>query len=288
MSAIRVVTFNIQYSLGADDRFDITRHVGAVRDADIICLQEVERNWRRTGMEDQPALIEQLFPDRYCAYAPVLDVDASTVDADGTVLNRRRQFGHMTLSRYPILSSRVIHLPKIHTGKLANGWTGAHEAVVATPDGPLRVINVHLTDITETNRLTQVWALVQHLALAPVEGGAWNGTEDDQTSAEHWQFDDPAPPMPHAAIVLGDFNDEPDSAVLDVMHRAGYRDTWTPATARTPGWVTFKTNPVQGTFTDIRIDFVLANDHVEVIDAEIDVDCVASDHQPVWATVALR
>jgi endonuclease/exonuclease/phosphatase family metal-dependent hydrolase len=288
MVAIRVVTFNIQYSLGADEQFDLTRHVPAVRDADIICLQEVERNWRRSNMEDQPARIEQLFPDRHCVYAPVLDVDASSVDADGTVRNRRRQFGQMTLSRWPILSSRVIHLPKIDTGELANSWAGAHEAVVGTPDGPLRVINVHLTDITETNRMTQVWALVRHLALAPVEGGAWNGTESDPVSAEHWQFDDPAPPMPEAAIVLGDFNDEPDTAVLDVMRRAGYRDTWTPETARTPGWVTFKTNPSQGTFHDMRIDFVLANSRLEVLDAEIDVHCDASDHQPVWATVALR
>ena len=288
MTAIRVVSFNIQYSLGADDRFDLTRHADAVRDADIICLQEVERNWRRTGMEDQPARIERLFPDRYVAYAPILDVDASEARGDGTVSNRRRQFGQMTLSRWPILSSRVVHLPKIDTGSLANSWAGFHEAVVATPDGPLLVVNVHLTDITETNRMTQVWALVHHLAAAPVEGGAWNGTESDPEAAAHWQFDDPEPPMPDAAIVLGDFNDEPDSAVLDVMRRAGYRDTWSPETARHPGWVTFKTNPPQGTFRDMRIDFVLVNRHLDVLGAEIDVTCEASDHQPVWATVELR
>jgi endonuclease/exonuclease/phosphatase family metal-dependent hydrolase len=87
---------------------------------------------------------------------------------------------------------------------------------------------------------------------------------------------------------MGDFNDEPESAVLDVMHRAGYRDTWTADSARHAGWVTFKTNPAQGTFRDMRIDFILANRHLDVVDAAIDVDCDASDHQPVWATVALR
>ncbi|MEI8239501.1 MAG: endonuclease/exonuclease/phosphatase family protein, partial [Actinomycetota bacterium] len=223
----------------------------------------------------------------YCAYAPVLDVDASTVDADGTVTNRRRQFGQMTLSRWPILSTRLLHLPKVDTGDAPNAWCGAQENVIATPDGALRVVNVHLTDITETNRMTQVWALVRQLCDAPIEGGAWNGVEADPEAHTHWQFDDLAPPMPNAAVVCGDFNDTPDSAVVNVMHRAGFHDTWTTGTARSPGAVTFKTNPAQGTFEDMRIDFVFANSHLRVIDAEIDVECDASDHQPVRATVAL-
>lgn len=284
----RVVSFNVQYSLGADGRYDLGRAVDAVRAADVICLQEVERNWRRTGMADQPAELQALLPDRFAAYGAVLDVDASAVADDGTVVNRRRQFGQMTLSRWPILSSRVVHLPKVHTGDAPNSWAGALETVIDAPGGPVRVVNVHLTDITETNRMTQVWALVRHLALAPVEGGAWNGTAADPDEAEHWQFDDAAPPMPHPAVVLGDFNDVPESAVVDVMLRAGYRDSWGPATATSPGWVTFKTNPPQGTFEDMRIDFVFVNDGIEVADATIDVDCDASDHQPVWATVSLR
>ena len=68
MQPFRVVTFNIQYSLGADGRYDLGRSLEAVRGADVICLQEVERNWRRTEMADQPSLIEALLPDRYCVY----------------------------------------------------------------------------------------------------------------------------------------------------------------------------------------------------------------------------
>ncbi|MEI8238906.1 MAG: hypothetical protein WCI22_05755, partial [Actinomycetota bacterium] len=65
MNPISVTSFNIQYSLGADLRFDMARAIEAVRNADIICLQEVERHWRRTGNIDQAAVIEQLLPDRY-------------------------------------------------------------------------------------------------------------------------------------------------------------------------------------------------------------------------------
>ena len=43
----------------------------------IICLQEIDRNWRRTNMADQFAEIQQLLPDRYCVFGPSIDVDAS-------------------------------------------------------------------------------------------------------------------------------------------------------------------------------------------------------------------
>ena len=59
---MRLVTCNIQYSRGIDDRFDIARGVEAVKGADIVALQEVERFWPRTGMVDQPAEIATLLP----------------------------------------------------------------------------------------------------------------------------------------------------------------------------------------------------------------------------------
>jgi len=286
-TTLRIASYNIQYSLGVDGKYDLARSLAPVRDADIICLQEVERNWWRTDFIDQPAVIEALLPDRYCAYAPILDVDASTLESNGNVQNRRRQFGQMTISRYPIASSRVLHLPKEDTADLPNSWCGAHETVIILPTGAVRVVNVHLTDITQTNRITQSLELVKKLQDAPTEGGAWNGIATDPATIEHWQYDDPAPPMPLAAVVAGDFNDSPDSPVLGVLRSAGYRDSWSLTTARTPFDTTFKTNPEQGIFTDMRIDYILVNDGVTVVDAEIIADCDASDHQPVWATLTI-
>ena len=57
-------------------------------------------------------------PKHHWSYGPYFDVDASKVAADGTVTNRRRQFGVMTLSRWPILSSRLHILPKFKTGAI--------------------------------------------------------------------------------------------------------------------------------------------------------------------------
>ena len=284
MASFKIVSFNIQYSLGADNKYDMRRCIDVVRDADIICLQEIDRNWRRTNMVDQFAEVQALLPDRYCAFGPSLDVDASARKSDGSVENRRRQSGQMTISRFPIASSRAIHLPKDDTGDAMNSWSAALETVIMTPEKPVRVINLHLTDISETNRVSQISALIKHCENATIEGGAWNGKEWDEASREHWQLNDPVPPMPAEMIFTGDFNDEPNSRVVELMHQAQFRDAWQPNENSGTG-VTFKTNPEQGTDHDLRIDFIFVSPHFEVIDSHIDELTGASDHQPVWATL---
>ena len=260
------------------------RCIDVVHDADIICLQEIDRNWRRTNMVDQFAEVQALLPDRYCAFGPSLDVDASARKSDGSVENRRRQSGQMTISRFPIASSRPIHLPKDDTGDAMNSWSAALETVIMTPEKPVRIINLHLTDISETNRVSQISALIKHCENATIEGGAWNGKEWDEASREHWQLNDPVPPMPAEMIFTGDFNDEPNSRVVELMHQAQFRDAWQPNENSGTG-VTFKTNPEQGTDHDLRIDFIFVSPHFEVIDSHIDELTGASDHQPVWATL---
>ena len=286
MASFTVLSYNIQYSLGADNTYDMKRCVDVVRDADIICLQEIDRNWRRTKMEDQVAQIQSLLPDRYCAFGPSLDVDASAINPNGSVDNRRRQSGQMTISRFPIASSRAIQLPKEDTGELMNSWSAALETVILTPERPVRVINLHLTDVSETNRVSQISALIKHCENATIEGGAWNGKEWDEASREHWQLNDPVPTMPPEMIFAGDFNDEPQSRTYEILRRANLRDTWQPNSNSGVG-VTFKTNPEQGTDRDMRIDFIFVSPQIEIIDSHIDETTDASDHQPVWATVRI-
>ena len=286
MASFKIVSYNIQYSLGADNKYDMRRCIDVVRDADIICLQEIDRNWRRTNMIDQFAEVQALLPDRYCAFGPSLDVDASAINSDGSVENRRRQSGQMTISRFPIASSRPIHLPKDDTGDAMNSWSAALETVIMTPEKPVRVINLHLTDISETNRVSQISALIKHCENATIEGGAWNGKEWDETSREHWQLNDPVPPMPAEMIFTGDFNDETDSRTIEIMRQAKFRDTW-QTNANSSVGVTFKTNPEQGTDRDMRIDFIFVSPQFEIVESNIDEETGASDHQPVWAKLSI-
>ena len=57
---MKIVTYNIQYGLGKDDRYDLARIAREVEDADVIALQEVERHWQRSGCVDSPAVLPRI------------------------------------------------------------------------------------------------------------------------------------------------------------------------------------------------------------------------------------
>lgn len=287
---MKIATYNIQFGRGRDEVIDLARSLAAVREADILCLQEVDRNWRRTAMVDQPARIMALMSDRHAVFGAGLDVDASEV-IGGQVTNRRRQFGNMTLSRWPILSSRTIPLPKADTGAEFNSWTLALETVIAAPSGTLRVLNTHLSHATAEERLLQVSSLRRTVLSAHIEGGAWNGVDAD---FDLWQCDEPAPPMPAPVILAGDLNAEPDSAELQLLTAPapdgfGLVDCWKKAAAKGDDGTTFFADPHQGAFHDQRIDYILMSPDLarQAGSAWTDATTRASDHQPVWVTLDL-
>ena len=283
---MKIVTFNIQYSLGRDGGYDLARQMERVRDADVICLQEVERNWRRTDMVDQPQLIEALLPDRYWVFGAGLDVDAGGKDG-GRVVNRRRQFGNMTLSRWPIAQSRNVVLPKHDTGAAFNSLTSALDTIIAAPHGPIRVVNLHLSHATAAERLEQIAELSRILARSAAEGSAWNGWDAD---AEHWQCNDPLPAVPGDVLVLGDFNAEPHSeeyaklTTPTAVGGLGLIDAWTACGHARESGVTFFRDEDQSAFTDQRIDycFLTAGASTALAGCRIDEATRVSDHQPVW------
>jgi len=288
---MRLVGYNTQFSRGRDGRIDLDRMVAAVRDADVIALQEVERHWTRSGEADQPAEIAARLPRHHWVYGPYFDVDASRVSADGTVTNRRRQFGVMTLSRWPILSTRLHILPKFATGTVFNMVAGFLETVIACPGGPLRLYNLHLTDVTADERMAQIARLFHVLWSAPQEGGAWTGADPD------WQTDQP-PPMPAEAILMGDFNLRPGSPEyevlvgpkdsdfgygrVDVSHRL--IDAWVATGHAEDEGITFPAAPEQGYDQGYRIDYLFTTLGLapRLKACWIDDAAPGSDHQPVW------
>ena len=172
---MKLVSYNIQYGLGKDGRFDLGRIAAAVQGADIVALQEVERQMPRSGNQDQPEELLRLLPNFYAAYGPALDLDASERNQDGRVTNRRRQVGNMILSRWPILSSRLHLLPKFHTYNQRSSQRGALEGVIDAPGGPIRIYSVHLSHLLSEERLAQLDYLMPRLFKIPAEGGVWTG-----------------------------------------------------------------------------------------------------------------
>ncbi len=293
---MKFVTYNIQFSCGMDGQFDIARTAAAIGDADIIALQEVERFWKRSGEIDQPAELARLLPEHHWVFAPNMDMDASYRDGDNRLVNRRRQFGLMVMSKWPILSKRVLPLPKFGAVAHHSTQAGLLETVIDVPSGPIRVYTVHLSHLGSDIRKPQIEAVMDIIARAPDEGGVWCGGHP--VESDGWTQGG-EPPMPKAMLIAGDFNftydspnysDFPGPLVPNhgrLTSRSGYRDAWVVAgNAENEGITCPATPGAQEPSKRIskRIDYCLVNSDLwdHVINTWIDVDCQASDHLPVW------
>lgn len=284
---MKLLSFNIQYGFGSDGLCDLTRAAEVIAGADIACLQEVDRHWSRSGFEDQPARLEALLPDRYCAFGAGFDMDASTV-TQGRVVNRRRQFGPMVVSRWPILWSRTHLLPLAAMIDPINTQTCALEVCIAAPAGPLRLVSVHLAHVGVGERLAQIAAL--KAALVPV--GPWSGTDDEPE--RNWTESQPEPPCPAEMIWAGDFNCEPGSAehqaiIGETPYHPGarYRGGMVDAVAALWGKLHSHEKLIAGERRLRQLDHVFVDasfvPHLRRVWA--DTTCPASDHFPLWAEI---
>lgn len=286
---MKFVTYNIQYGLGKDGRYDLARIAREVADADVIALQEVERHWQRSGGVDGPAVLASHLPEHHWIYGANLDMGASYRDASGRLVNRRRQFGTMILSRSAIVSSRNHPLPKYGTLTQHSIQQGALEAVIVTANTrPLRIYSVHLSHLSPATRFPQIEALLDIHARAPIEGGAWCGGHPDPDAG--WTEGE-MPPMPAEAMLLGDFNFEPTTPEYDLIvgplsarhgrlnRLGGFVDAWVAAGHREADGATIGPGG--------RIDFCFVSsalrEHIRA--CHVDTAAVGSDHQPLWIDI---
>lgn len=297
---MRLVSYNIQYGKGKDGRFDLPRICAALEGADIIALQEVERHWPRSGNEDQPAQIARLLGGGYhWVYGPGFDVDAPHLPPDPTGTPRRRQFGNLLLSRWPIVSSRHHLLPKMGLTRHFSLQRSVIEGVIVPPGGgALRVHSLHLSHVGDGDRAPQVERLLQLHREAPLEGGAWCGVHAETA----WTLGLPPPPMPAAAIYMGDFNLAPDSPLYTrltgpwspdfgrMSHVGGLVDAYVAAGGAEHDPADWTCDSCEPPHPRRRIDhcFVSTELAPQVRRAWIDLQAQGSDHQPLWVEVDAR
>jgi endonuclease/exonuclease/phosphatase family metal-dependent hydrolase len=125
--AVDVATFNIQYGTGHDGVLDLERTAAAIEatGADVIALQEVDRNWgERSGHVDQVAWL-----------ASRLEMDHAYNRDFGSVDSQR---GNAVLSRHPILASTT---HPFHPG----GQRGVLDVRVDIDGEQLTILNAHLS-----------------------------------------------------------------------------------------------------------------------------------------------
>lgn len=284
---MRLVTYNIQFGRGKDERFDIERIASEARGADIVAMQEVERFGERSGLVDQVAELVNLFPTYHWVYGPGLDLDASVTDKAGYVQNRRWQFGNLLMSRTPILWCRNHPLPKLDLGEQLSIQRSALEGLVDCPWGPVRIYSVHLGHQSATEREHQVERLLQVHQRARTEGGVLSGGRD----SSDWASARLATPATEDAMLLGDFNAEPDSREYAMIVAAppddnplgGFVDAWRIAGDEPDGGIT---DPSNG---GARIDYVFVTTTLagRVRRAHVDQNAIGSDHQPLWVEIDL-
>jgi len=291
---VKLVSYNIQYGFGADGLYDLSRAAQIVADADVIALQEVERFWRRSGEDDQPAILSRLLPEHHYVYGPAFDMDASVRDGDGRLVNRRRQFGTMLLSRLPIAWSRLHLLPMRRVLRPLNTQNAALECMIRTPAGPVRFFSLHLSHIGSDERLEQLDFLLSRHRRVPLEGGPWSGA-DDEVSRD-WTHGEPEPEAPIASIWMGDFNSVPGSpeyrrVVGDNPYHpeALYLDSFVDAASVGAGETHTHERMVDGAEQKRRLDYCFVGTPLaqRLRGYRVDTGAIASDHFPVFVDIDL-
>jgi endonuclease/exonuclease/phosphatase family metal-dependent hydrolase len=288
---MKIVSYNIHYAIGKDDRYDLERIADSIAGADIIALQEVERYYDTPQSPSQPEDIAALLPEHYWVYDASFDIDCSECQANGHIINRRRQHGQMLLSRWPIIAKRHFALPRVYIDHEFNMQMGVLEGIIDTPLGALRIYNVHFGSISSEERQRQADRVLELVREAPSQGGAWTGP-NGEFSERDWCVGNPEPPMPATAIVLGDFNLEPDSPEYQILCGATddngtalLTDLWAflnPA-GKVMSW---HSNPSKrGPQECALLDYCLVTEALmaRVNACWIDEAAAGSDHQPLWA-----
>jgi endonuclease/exonuclease/phosphatase family metal-dependent hydrolase len=196
---VRIATFNILSGRSpVDDRFDAERFGTAIRtlDADLLGLQEVDRNQPRSEQADLTAVATDAMGAEHHLFVPALigTPEAPWSAATGAEPPGSAAYGIAFLSRYDVLGWRVVRLPGAPVpvphrvqGRRLPTWVRDEPRVaviaeVASPRGRMDVVTTHLS------------------FLRP-----WNGRQLRRLMAA-------LAPRPNPMVLLGDLNMGPGAA----------------------------------------------------------------------------
>lgn len=143
---MRLLSYNIHKGIGGlDRRYRIERIIAVIEEQnpDIICLQEVDLNVRRSRFHHQAQMLAEHF--KSAAHMHQLNVRV-----------RNGGYGNLLLSRW---SFKTHHQVSLRQGRRKP--RGAQLAVIDTPEGDFHLVHWHL-GLGEQERHWQVRHLLQH------------------------------------------------------------------------------------------------------------------------------
>jgi endonuclease/exonuclease/phosphatase family metal-dependent hydrolase len=154
---LRVVSFNIAFARQVDSAIALLSSEPALRDADVILLQEMD--------EKATARVAEALGMGYVYYPAVL------------AFRTHRQFGNAVLSRWPIVADGKVVLP--HVSRFSRTQRTATAVTIRVGSRLVRVYSTHLgtmTDLAPAARREQLQAIMADARRYPrvVIGGDMN------------------------------------------------------------------------------------------------------------------
>ncbi|QDS89070.1 Endonuclease/Exonuclease/phosphatase family protein [Rosistilla ulvae] len=169
---LRVLSYNIHHGAGVDSKLDLQRIADVILsvEPDMVALQEVDKNVKRSGDVDQPAELARL--------TKMNVVFGANIDLQGG------HYGNAILSRFPIIRHENHRLPNIDDGE----QRGMIEAEIALPKSnqPLLLLATHLDHRPDQReRLASAKFINERLAghpqLPALLAGDMNARPDSET-----------------------------------------------------------------------------------------------------------
>jgi endonuclease/exonuclease/phosphatase family metal-dependent hydrolase len=246
---MRLATFNILHGRSpVDDQVDLDRYAKAIHelDADVLALQEVDRNQSRSEGADLTTLAaDALGADEHRFVAALHGSPGTWIAATGDEQPDAAAYGIALLSRYPVHSWQVIQLPpapvpvpmrfkgSAKPTMVRDEPRVAVAAVVETPHGLMTVANTHLSFIhwwsgrqlrrvvRSLEQATRPLLLMGDLNMKPPRVASISGM---RSVAEHltFPFDEPREQIDHI-LLSGSLDTSVRSEVLQLPlsdHRA--------------------------------------------------------------------
>ena len=229
-----MLSYNVNYGLAGDPS-----GLAAIVDAhvDVVLLQETTPEWEQALRSSEA--VNAAWPHirfHHCCGAGGLAI----------------------LSRWPIEALEILEPP---VGP--DAWFPAARAVIATPAGPLELLDVHLRPPVKTAEQGWISALSSTPAVR-------------QAEIEHYLPSlDPTLPT----IIAGDFNEGDGGSALDTLESLGFIDTLVQLRVRGPTW--------RWGGLRARLDHVLVDSRLEPVHGQI-LDAGRSDHLPLRVVLRLR
>jgi endonuclease/exonuclease/phosphatase family metal-dependent hydrolase len=239
---LTVMSFNTQHCLNYLTQqidYDVMAEVMRTCGAEIVGLQEMRDEGDCLDFEPQARILAEKLGYSYYSFAKAIDVGGNTYN---------RPYGNALISKYPILSAETVAIPVPEV-------RAYEETLYAYEDRCLLKATVEVNGEVLT-------VLVSHFGLYPDESERAVNTVLANLS-------------PAKTVVMGDFNLQPDDALLLPIREKLFD---TAELFEEPKFSHPSDAPT------IKIDYIFTTRDINVLEADIPA-IVASDHRPYTAVI---